>query len=72
MLYTTPLSKICDKHAVIFHLYADDQQLYLSFKASNAGAKEHCIEQLQGCIADVHKWMSANMLKLNNEKTEFL
>ena len=72
MLYTTPLRKICKKHAVTYHLYADDQQLYLAFKPSNAGAKEQCIKQLQGCIADIHKWMSANMLKLNNEKTEFI
>ena len=67
-LYTTPLGKICNKHAVTYHLYADNQQLYLSFKPSNAGAKE----QLQGCVADIHKWMSANMLKLNDEKTEFI
>ena len=71
-LYTTPLGKICIKHAVTYHLYADDQQLYLSFKPSNAGAKEQCIKKLQGCIADIHKWMSANMLKLNHEKTEFI
>ena len=71
-LYTTPLRKICNKHAVTYHLYADDQQLYLAFKPSNAGAKEQCIKQLQGCIADIHKWMSANMLKLNDDKTEFI
>ena len=39
-LYTTPLWKICTKHSVTYHLYADDQQLYLAFKPSNAGAKE--------------------------------
>ena len=72
MPYTTPLSKICNKHAVTYHLYADDQQLYLSCKPSIAGAKEQCIKQLQGCIADICKWMSANMLKLNDEKTEFI
>ena len=72
MLYTTPLSKICNKHTVTYHLYADNQQLYLSFKPSNAGAKEQWFEQLHGCIADICKWMSANMLKLNNEKTEFI
>ena len=71
-LYTTPLQKICNKHAVTYHLYADDQQLYLAFKPSNAGAKEQCIKQLQGCIEDLHKWMSANMLKLNDDKTEFI
>ena len=72
MLYTTPLSKIYNKHAVTYHMYADDQQLYLSFKPSNAGAKEQCIEQLQGCIADICKWMSANMLKLNDKKNKFI
>ena len=71
-LYTTSLSKICNKHAVTYHLYADNQQLYLSFKPSKAEAKEQCIEQLQGCIADIRNWMSADMLKLNNEKTEFI
>ena len=39
-LYTTPLSKICNKHAVTYQLYADDQQLYLAFQPSNAGAKQ--------------------------------
>ena len=71
-LYTTPLRKICNKHAVTYHLYADNQQLYLAFKPSNAGAKEQCIKQLQRCISDIHKWMSANMLKLNDDKTEFI
>ena len=37
-LYTTPLGKICTKHGITYHLYADDQQLYLAFKPSNAGA----------------------------------
>ena len=71
-LYTTPLRKICNKHAVTYHLYADNQHLYLAFKPSNAGAKEQCTEQLQGCLADICKWMSANMLKLNDDKTEFI
>ena len=72
MLYTTPLGKICNKHVVTYHLYTDNQQIYLSLKPSNAGAKEQCIKQLQGCIADICKWMSANLLKLNDEKTEFI
>ena len=55
-LYTIPLRKMCTKHGVTYHLYADDQQLYLAFKPSNAGAKEQCIQQLEGCIEEIHKW----------------
>ena len=41
-------------------------------KPSNTGAKEQCIKQLERCIAEIQKWMAANMLKLNNDKTEFI
>ena len=30
--YTTPLGDICRSHDILFQLYADDQQVYLSFK----------------------------------------
>ena len=39
-LYITPLGEICTKHGIKYHVYADDQQLYLAFKLSNTGAKE--------------------------------
>ena len=71
-LYTTPLREICTKHGITYHLYADNHQLYLAFKPSNAGAKEQCIEQLEGCIAEIQKWMVVNMLNLNDNKTEFI
>ena len=38
--YMTPIGEICIKHGITYHLYADDQQLYLAFKLSNTGAKE--------------------------------
>ena len=71
ILYTTPLGQICRKHGIHYHLYADDSQLYMSFKPSKPGSKEMYLHQLEGCISDIRLWMANNMLKLN-EKTEFI
>ena len=71
-LYTCPLGPICKKHHVIYHLYTDDQQIYLSFKLVKTGYKVNCINRLEICIAEIREWMTANMLKLNDEKTKFI
>ena len=72
ILDTTPLGQICRKHRIHYHLYADDSQLYMSFKPSKPGSKEACLHQLEGCISDIRLWMANNMLKLNDEKTKFI
>ena len=38
-LYTCPLGQICAKH-VLYHFYADDQQIYLSFKPGPTGVRK--------------------------------
>ena len=71
-LYLSPLGGICCKHNVKFHGYADDLQNYLSFKLGIEVDKECCIKNLQNCIAEIRVWMHTNLLKLNDEKTEFI
>ena len=73
-LYTMPLGDICRWHNVLFQLYADDQQVYLSFKPSlSQNQPQHqCITTIQDCIEEVRIWMGFNMLKLNEDKTEFI
>ena len=34
-------------------MYADNQQIYLSFKPSKAGDKENCIRRLEMCISEI-------------------
>ena len=69
LLYTSPLDDIMRHHKVNFHLYADDTQLYLTFKSSTADLAKLAIED---CLRDIDAWMTANMLKMNRDKTELV
>ena len=73
-LYTDPLGDICRAHGIEFQLYANDQQVYLSFKQikNNSEAQDACTKRLQKCVRDIKIWMNLNMLKLNGHKTEFI
>ena len=50
-------------------LYADDTQLYLSFKCDNPSIT---LSKLNNCISDIRVWMIKNKLKINDSKTEFI
>ena len=71
-LYTTPLGAIARKYQLNFHLYADDTQLYMSFKPNHAESLPLVISNIQNCVTDIKSWMTANMLQLNMDKTEVL
>ena len=71
-IYTTPLSRIIQRHELTYHLYADDTQLYMAFKLSDATYKCDAISQIEACVADIRIWMNDNFLKLNDDKTELL
>ena len=71
-LYTSALGDIYKSHDIKYHQYTDDTQNYFSFKPAIPGDDMHYIRTLQNCIKDIRIWMHTNMLKLNNDKTEFL
>ena len=54
--------------------YADDQQIYLSFRPirNNNTPQETCIKRLEHYIEEVRTWMALNLLRLNDDKTEFI
>lgn len=65
--YQSPLSRIFRMHNMMYHLYADDSQVYVCFKPTDGNLAK---ERLEKCIADVSAWMHDNHLKLNHSKTE--
>ena len=72
LLYTAPLGDIMRRHDISYHMYADDMQIYLTFKSSVLGNMELSRERVEGCVCDIHQWMVQNNLMLNNGKTELL
>ena len=71
-LFTTPLRDICRQYDQDFHLYADDTQLYTSFITSSEESRESCMFKINSCIAEISKWMSMNLLKVNEDKLEIM
>ena len=66
ILYTSELQSLFKKYNICYHMYADDIQLYLSFKEKEMDMAE---EKLNLCLADIKTWMDNNFLKLNTDKT---
>lgn len=54
------------------HAYADDTQLYLSFKPDGSANEAEAWNAMELCIRAVRAWMLTDKLKLNDSKTEFL
>lgn len=68
-LYILPLGHIISSFKIIsYHLYADDIQLYISFKPWELDK----LSTLMDCLKEINGWMTNNFLQMNAEKTESL
>ena len=71
IIYSSKLFNIIERHLPNSHCYADDSQIYLSFKPYDLSIQQDAITAIQNCIDDIRSWMEHDKL-LSDEKTQFL
>ena len=72
VLYTSPVADIIKSYGLSYHFYADDSQLYIAFNHNSQQQLLDTKECIERCVADIQRWMQANDLKLNQDKTEIM
>ena len=64
-IYMIPLASILKLHGM-------NTQLFQEFSLSDNTSPEIAFRKMERCVISIRQWMKTNMLKLNDDKTEFL
>ena len=72
LTHVAGLFKIIDKHLPNAHTYADDTQIYHSFRPDTSLSQDAALKSIENCVADIRAWMLSNRLLINDSKTEFI
>ena len=72
VFYASKLFTIIKKHLPNVHCFADDKQLYLSFKSDDKSSVDEAISAMNRCISDLRNWMIWDRLMINDDKTELI
>ena len=71
-IHASKLFQIIRNHLLDVHAYADDAQLYLSFKTDSELSQAAAIDAMEHYVNDIRMWMIVDKLKINDGKTEFM
>ena len=71
-LYVSLLFNIISQHLPPVHGYADNTQIYLSFRPCSVHLEINAVSVTEKCIADVRSWFNGNCLMITDAKTDFL
>ena len=69
LMYIFPISDVVNINDFSYHQYADDMQLYTSCKPDSV---MQAADKITSTTSLINDWMSANKLKMNNDKTEII
>ena len=69
-MFAKPIGEIIRRHNLKYHCYADDSQVYMTFKKTDDW--DRVSSSVEACVDEISAWMRANMLKLNQAKTEMI
>ena len=72
LLYISQLFDVVSRHLPSAHGYADDTQLYMSFRPESSIAQNQAMLALEECITDMRSWLLTHKLMFKDSKTEFL
>ena len=71
-MYTSPIAKIITRYGLKHHLYADDSQLYISFKTDSYEDLQMVKAKIEMCVKEINAWLVHNGLKLNQDKSKLV
>lgn len=71
VVYTHDIGRILRHHNILYHIYADDIQMYMIVDPNIPGDVQCALFKLSRCVADIQHWLIENKLKQNQDKTEF-
>ena len=69
LIYAAGLFNITDRHLPNAHSYANDTQIYLSFRPHSPASQDAALRNIENCVA---AWMLSNRLLINDTKTGFV
>ena len=70
--YTKGLGQLIRLLLILYHMFADDSHLYNKLNPKCPESQRNATAKLEHCLNQFSDWMTANRLKLNGNKTEYI
>ena len=72
VIYASRLFSVVGNQLPHAHCYADDTQIYLSFKPNSSTSQEDAVRSMECCVEKIRHWLIQDRLLINDDNTEFM